>query len=486
MEKASANPHRKRRWWLIPVFLLLFLILLAAAAWFYDGRHAELKVLGSEEVLLEYGQEYTDAGATATSVGRLFGNLDTVIDVYAYIPHDLAELGEHRIRYFCTYLHQDYEQTRTVRVVDRVNPRLELTPSGDFNAYADTGFQEPGYRATDNHDGDITSRVVAEIRGDTVYYSVSDESGNEAFAERPVVYAPTEPVIILLGDDNVVMEACMTFEDPGFRAYNELAEDVSAFVTVEGEVTPYLAGEYELTYTLETGFGEPVTATRKVFVNPVGVQASVAPAGRTIYLTFDDGPGPYTEKLLDILKKYRVKATFFVTNQFPEYTDLIAREYAEGHTVAVHTYTHDYDYIYSGVEEYVEDFMRMREVIHEQTGEYTNLFRFPGGSSNTISRITPGIMTVLTQAMPDMGFKAFDWNVPSGDAGETRKSDQVYLNVIQRIQQVDYGYAVVLQHDIKEFSVDAVERIIIWGLNNGYVFAPLDMTAPRTPHAVYN
>ena len=95
-------------------------------------------------------------------------------------------------------------------------------------------------------------------------------------------------------------------------------------------------------------------------------------------------------------------------------------------------------------------------------------------------------MTVLTQAMPDMGFKAFDWNVPSGDAGETRKSDQVYLNVIQGIQNVDYGYAVVLQHDIKEYSVNAVERIIIWGLNNGYVFAPLDMTAPRTPHAVFN
>ena len=416
MENASANPGKKRRWWLIPVFLLLFLILLAAAAWFYDGRHAELEVLGQKEILLEYGQEYTDAGAVAISTGRLFGDLDAEIDVYAYIPHDLAELGEHQIRYFCTYLQKNYEGIRTVRVVDRVNPKLELTPSGDFNAYVDSGFQEPGYVATDNHDGDITSRVVREIRGDTVYYSVADESGNTATAERTIVYAPTSPVIMLLGDENTVMDACMTFEDPGFRAYNERAEDVSDLVTVEGEVTPYLAGEYELIYTLETGYGEPVTATRKVFVNAVGVPASAAPAARTIYLTFDDGPGPYTEKLLDILKKYKVKATFFVTNQFPDYTYLIAREYAEGHTVAVHTYSHDYDYIYSGVEEYVEDFMRMREVIYEQTGEYTNLFRFPGGSSNTISRITPGIMTVLTQAMPDMGFKAFDWNVPSGDA----------------------------------------------------------------------
>ena len=486
MENASAKPRKKRKWWLVPVFLLLFLILLAAAAWFYDGRHAEMEVLGQKEILLEYGQEYTDAGATAVSTGRLFGDLDTVIDVYAYIPHDLAELGEHQIRYFCTYLEKNYEEIRTVHVVDRVNPKLELLPSGDFNAYADSGFQEPGYRATDNHDGDITSRVVSEIRGDTVYYRVTDESGNEASAERQIVYAPTEPVIMLLGDDDLVMDACMTFEDPGFRAYNERAEDVSELVTVEGEVTSYLAGEYELTYTLETGFGEPVTETRKVFVNAVGVPASVAPAKRTIYLTFDDGPGPYTEQLLDILKKYKVKATFFVTNQNPDYIDLIAREYAEGHTVAVHSYSHDYNDIYSGVEEYIEDFMRMREVIYEQTGAYTNMFRFPGGSSNTISKITPGIMTVLTQAMPDMGFKAFDWNVPSGDSGETRKSDQVYQNVIQGIRDVDYGYAVVLQHDIKEYSVNAVERIIIWGLNNGYVFAPLEMTSPRTPHAVYN
>ena len=486
MDNASAVPRKKRRWWLIPIFLLLFLALLAAAAWFYDGRHAELEVLGQKSILLEYGQEYQDAGARATSTGRLFGDLDTQIDVYTYIPRDLNELGEHEIRYFCTYLQQNYEDLRIVKVVDRVNPKLELTPSGDFNATPDGVFQEPGFRATDNHDGDITARVVTEIRGDTVYYSVKDESGNEATAERQILYAPSEPVIKLLGGDEITVEASMSFEDPGFRAYDENANDVSAFVTVEGEVTPYLAGEYELTYTLETGYGEPLTAVRKVYVTSVDLPASVAPSRKTIYLTFDDGPGPYTEQLLDILKMYKVKATFFVTAQNPEYLDLIAREYAEGHTVAVHTYSHDYNYIYSGVEEYVEDFLKMRDIIYEQTGEYTNMFRFPGGSSNTISSFNPGIMTILTQAMPDMGYKAFDWNVPSGDAGETRKSDQVYLNVINGIQKLDYDYAVVLQHDIKEYSVNAVERIIIWGLNNGYVFAPLDMTAPRTPHAVFN
>lgn len=486
MENTSARPKKHFRWWLVPLFLVLFSLLLAAAGWFYDARHAKLEVLGQKTVIVEWGEEYRDAGARALSEGRLFGEKDAGIQVYAYMPRDLSELGEHTIRYFCTYLQKNYEDFRTVKVVDRVNPRLELVPSGDFNADEETGFREPGYRATDNHDGDITSRVLTEIRGDTVYYSVSDESGNMATAERPVVYAPTEPVINLLGGEEITVEASMSFEDPGFRAYDQHARDVSDLVTVEGEVVPYLAGEYMLTYTLDTGFGDPLVAERKVYVTPVGVPASVAPSQKTIYLTFDDGPGPYTAQLLDILKKYRVKATFFVTNQFPDYIDLIAREYQEGHTVAVHSYSHDYDLIYSSVEAYVDDFMLMRELIYQQTGSYSNLFRFPGGSSNTISRITPGIMTVLTQAMPDMGYKAFDWNVPSGDSGETRKSDQVYLNVIRGIQEVDYGYAVVLQHDIKEYSVNAVERIIIWGLNNGYSFAALDMTAPRTPHAVFN
>ena len=110
----------------------------------------------------------------------------------------------------------------------------------------------------------------------------------------------------------------------------------------------------------------------------------------------------------------------------------------------------------------------------------------PGGSSNTISRFNPGIMTTLTQAMPNMGFKAFDWNVPSGDAEGRKKPEQIKQNVIDGVQKVSYGYAVVLQHDIQDYSVEAVEDIIIWGLNNGYRFAALDMTAPRTPHAVYN
>ena len=103
--------------------------------------------------------------------------------------------------------------------------------------------------------------------------------------------------------------------------------------------------------------------------------------------------------------------------------------------------------------------------------------------ANTVSRFNPGIMSRLTRSMTDMGYTYFDWNVSSGDAGETTSTDQVYLNVVNGCR---FDYNVVLQHDIKGFSVDAVERIIIWGLNNGFQFLPLEPGSYNAHHGVNN
>ena len=111
--------------------------------------------------------------------------------------------------------------------------------------------------------------------------------------------------------------------------------------------------------------------------------------------------------------------------------------------------------------------------------------RFPGGSSNGVSKkYNTGIMTRLTKDVTDMGYQYFDWNVLSGDAGETTDTEQVYENVIAGIQK--HNVSIVLQHDIKGFSVDAVEKIIIWGLANGYTFLPLTPSSPTVHHTVNN
>lgn len=209
---------------------------------------------------------------------------------------------------------------------------------------------------------------------------------------------------------------------------------------------------------------------------------STEPPEKVIYLTFDDGPGKNTRKLLDILKKYDVKATFFLINS--DYAYLIDDISAEGHAVGIHSASHKYRQIYSSCDAYFKDLYKMQQVIKDYSGKTTMLLRFPGGSSNTVSSFNPGIMTKLTKAVTEQGFAYFDWNVDSGDAGSASSTTEVYNNVTKGIKNKDV--AVVLQHDTQGFSVDAVEQIIEWGKKNGYTFLPLDETSPQCHHDVSN
>ena len=245
-----------------------------------------------------------------------------------------------------------------------------------------------------------------------------------------------------------------------------------------------MPGSYELTYSITNDRGDMASAKRRVNVVAAERPEVKKPERKTIYLTFDDGPGPYTEQLLDILSEYGAKATFFVTGTDTRYSDMIGRAYREGHSIGVHTYTHDYNSIYSSEQAYFDDFNAVEQLIYEQTGSYTSLFRFPGGSSNTVSRFNPGIMSRLAAAMENMGYRYFDWNVSSGDAGETTVTSQVAENIIAGCS--GKTAAVVLQHDIKNYSVNAVETVLIWGTSNGYSFEALDMTSYEAHHGIAN
>lgn len=205
---------------------------------------------------------------------------------------------------------------------------------------------------------------------------------------------------------------------------------------------------------------------------------------KIVYLTFDDGPGPYTEQLLDVLDRYGVKATFFVTNQNPGYQNLIGEIDRRGHTVALHTYSHDYS-IYKSETSYFKDLNKIKELCIAQTGKEPKIVRFPGGTSNTTSRkYCRGIMTTLAKSLGKQGYLYCDWNVTSGDAGGTSSESGVINNVIRGIK--GKKISVVLQHDIKKFSVNAVDDIIKWGMANGYTFLPLTEDSPMIYHGINN
>lgn len=230
------------------------------------------------------------------------------------------------------------------------------------------------------------------------------------------------------------------------------------------------------------------TALGKLLENVVlngMTEAELLARGKVIYLTFDDGPSEHTEKLLDILDRYQVKATFFVTNGYPEYADCIGEAARRGHSIGIHCYSHWYEKIYASEDAYLADMKKMDDIVFEQTGKRTKLMRFPGGSSNKVSKqYNRGIMTRLEMIIEGMGYHYFDWNVDSNDAGGTTETDQVAQNVISVLEKKNV--AVVLQHDSYGYSVAAVEKIISWGLENGYVFLPLTEESPGFHHGIVN
>lgn len=211
------------------------------------------------------------------------------------------------------------------------------------------------------------------------------------------------------------------------------------------------------------------------------------PIEKTIYLTFDDGPYKYTGKLLDILDEYGINATFFVTNQNPEYAEMIKQESDRGHGIGVHTADHRYDEIYSSQDSFFNDFDEMQNIIKEQTGSYSKLYRFPGGSSNTISEgYSTGIISRLAEDLTNRGYKYFDWNVNSGDTEGLTNAEDVFENTVNLIEENEDSDSVVLLHDIFEWSVEAVPMIIEWGIENGYSFRALDADSPTVHFDIAN
>ena len=205
--------------------------------------------------------------------------------------------------------------------------------------------------------------------------------------------------------------------------------------------------------------------------------------GKTIYLTFDDGPGQYTQKILNVLAKYDVKATFFVTNQFPKYVYLIKNEKEAGHAVAVHTYTHNYN-VYRSVDTYVSDFNKMNNLIEKYTGSKSNIFRFPGGSSNTVSRsYAKGVVKKIANKMTSMGYKYFDWDVSSGDASGASRS-AIYKNVVNGASKC--SKCVILMHDIKSNTANELDNILKTLTSKGDRFGTLNSSSPTVHHTIVN
>ena len=226
------------------------------------------------------------------------------------------------------------------------------------------------------------------------------------------------------------------------------------------------------------------TKSNNVQSGPVVIPKPTPSTGKTVYLTFDDGPSSYTPQILDTLDKYGVKATFFVKNG-GKYNYLMKDIVNRGHSIGLHTYSHDYAKIYKSDTAYFNDLNKISDLVFEQTGVRTKIMRFPGGASNTVSRkYSKGIMSRLTKSVKQQGYVYFDWNCSNGDA-DGANTVQKQLNFCSQYSK-SASTVIVLMHDTKKTTRDALPKIIEYYKSCGFKLGVITTSTPPIQHRVNN
>lgn len=271
----------------------------------------------------------------------------------------------------------------------------------------------------------------------------------------------------------------------------------------ETEVPPLTQETEEPTVTeptTEESLANPIVPVEETYAPPIIEEETNPPTtddevipenhGGTIYLTFDDGPSvEITPYVLDILAAKGVKATFFIVGyeHGTQREELVKRIYEEDHSIGLHGISHTYSKIYSSLEALESNFISLQDLIYESIGIRPIIIRFPGGSSNTVSKhYCPNIMTEATTYFTNQGFIYFDWNVDSRDAGGTDTADGVFNNVTSALKPGRRN--IVLMHDSssKMHTLEALEAIIDYGLENGYTFKVITSETESMAHSVAN
>ena len=177
-----------------------------------------------------------------------------------------------------------------------------------------------------------------------------------------------------------------------------------------------------------------------------------------VYLTFDGGPDSNTDKILDVLQKYEVKAAFFVTGDTSaKMKPVYKRIVQDGHTLGMHSFSNRYQDVYVSGEAFTEDFDKLSAYLKKVTGEDCRFYRFPGGSCNETSNVP---MSEFVQILNEKNVIYFDWNVSAGDTGSSYTVEDVVENVTSGVTH--YKTSVVLLHDGKDKSttVEALGPLI--------------------------
>ena len=323
-------------------------------------------------------------------------------------------------KYPITYSYNNIKTTITIELKDTLKPDLEVQ-----ELTIDLGMKvEARDLIKTSYD---SNRSKVKFKQNYQFNEVGDQKveivicrGSNCVTKQSVVHIlpkdTTPPEIIgirnlsVLKDSDIDLLSSVSVKDN---------QDDSPILTIDSSnLDISKVGDYQITYHAKD---RSLNTVKETCIVSVVENKKIGSYDQTnekvVYLTFDDGPSANTQKILEILERYNAKATFFVTGTNQNYNYLIKEAHDKGHTIGLHTYCHDYKTVYSSVDAYFDDLTKVGNMVKDLIGYTPRYIRFPGGSSNTVSRKhTPGIMTTLSKEVINRGYQYYDWNGDSTDA----------------------------------------------------------------------
>lgn len=389
---------------------------------------------------------------------------------------DIKKLGEYPV----TYQFKDKEKTIKVKVVDTVEPKVTLNskkvalnekvkPEKFIKKIEDQTKTTVSFRKNYKFDklGTKDIEIVVEDEGkNKVTKTVKVEVVKDEKA--PTIIAGNKSFII---GSKVDLKSIVNVVDD-FDPHPVLTID-------DSKLDLKKVGQYKVVYVAKDFSGNE--SKKEVIIQMID---KTAKDEKVVYLTFDDGPSRHTPEVLEILEKYDCKASFFITGMNPNYRKYIKIAHDQGHTIGLHTYSHNYSQVYSSVDVYFDDLNKIGQLAKDYIGYVPKYIRFPGGSSNTISRkYTPKIMTKITKMVENQGYSYYDWNAENGDGySKMSKSEMIRRATMSKEKKI-----MILMHDAngKQNTVDILPTVIEHYQKQGYTFKAIDDSS-IVPHQHVN
>ena len=470
-EQRIRRLKRRRR---IAIILILFVVLVPAVSTFTYFKMNPI-VLRSKVI----AQEKKESMDLMSNIRFVVGG--KAKDVKTEGKVDTNKEG----KYTVYYVYGKQKVKAEVEVKDTKAPELKMKDS--YTTELPKDIKPEDFVESVKDASDVTLEFVGQDSwekkgkyGVTVAATDSDGHKTEGKSTLNLEEDTTGPTIEGADDKELAQGDTMDFNE-GVTIKDDMDPEPTLEVQGADKVDFATPGTYVVTYLAKDRSGNETKIERKIKVkeNPDWNE-------KVVYLTFDDGPSENTGKILDILKEKNAKATFFVTGNNQEHDDMIKRAFSEGHSIGLHTYTHDYATVYSSEDAYFADLQKISDLVESITGTKSMIIRFPGGSSNTVSaKYVKGLMTTLTKAVRDKGYQYFDWNCDSTDASGNNVPVE---KLVSNATSCTANHVDILMHDTdaKDTTVQALPQIIDYYRSQGYTFKGLTVDSVAAHHGVNN